>query len=137
MLPTYLEPMSADPGLDQSLRRAGRVWCTLWCIPGYDSIVSGASGMREWPKEWLRLNAVCPYYTMFPLEFPLSQLQLYPDVRRVLDPFCGRGTTLYAARLASREAVGSFLRPHSRRYGARRPGPRIHPDPEAAWTAFI
>ncbi len=62
--------------------------------------------MREWPNGWLRLNSVCPYYTMFPLDFPLSQLGLCPDARRVLDPFCGRGTTLYAARLVGREAVG-------------------------------
>ncbi|WP_338066098.1 DNA methyltransferase, partial [Hydrogenibacillus schlegelii] len=36
---------------------------------------------------------------MFPLDFPLSHLK---EARRedwVLDPFCGRGTTLYAARL--------------------------------------
>jgi len=59
----------------------------------------------------LRINAVCPYYTMFPLDFPLQQLQLYPDARRVLDPFCGRGTTLFAARLTGRDAVGIDLNP--------------------------
>jgi predicted RNA methylase len=48
---------------------------------------------------------------MFPLDFPLSQMKLYPDARRVLDPFCGRGTTLYAARLAGREAVGVDINP--------------------------
>lgn len=65
----------------------------------------------EWPEDWLRLNAVCPYYTMFPLDFPLGQLKLYPEARRVLDPFCGRGTTLYAARLAGRQAVGIDINP--------------------------
>lgn len=65
----------------------------------------------EWPARRLRLNAVCPYYTMFPLDFPLQQLQLYPNARRVLDPFCGRGTTLFAARLTGREAVGIDLNP--------------------------
>jgi hypothetical protein len=77
----------------------------------YDSVVSGAGEGGEWPEDWLRLNAVCPYYTMFPLDFPLSQLKLYPDARRVLDPFCGRGTTLYAARLAGRQAVGIDINP--------------------------
>jgi hypothetical protein len=48
---------------------------------------------------------------MFPLDFPLSQMKLYPDARRVLDPFCGRGTTLYAARLAGRETVGVDINP--------------------------
>lgn len=53
------------------------------------------------------LNAVCPYYTMYPLSFPLSVLE-----RRsaqggwVLDPFCGRGTTNFAARLLGLSTVG-------------------------------
>jgi DNA modification methylase len=73
--------------------------------------VSGTADVGEWPEDWLRLNAVCPYYTMFPLDFPLGQLKLYPDARRVLDPFCGRGTTRYAARLAGRHAVGIDINP--------------------------
>ena len=41
-----------------------------------------------------RLNAVCPYFTMFPLEFPLRILAEAQADHWVLDPFCGRGTTL-------------------------------------------
>lgn len=63
------------------------------------------------PEQWLRLNGVCPYYTMFPIDFPLEQLKLYPDTTRVLDPFCGRGTTVYAARLAGVPAVGVDINP--------------------------
>lgn len=48
---------------------------------------------------------------MFPLDFPLEQMRLYPEARRVLDPFCGRGTTLYAARLAKRESAGIDINP--------------------------
>jgi DNA modification methylase len=48
---------------------------------------------------------------MFPLDFPLEQMRLYPEARRVLDPFCGRGTTLYAARLAERESAGVDINP--------------------------
>lgn len=52
------------------------------------------------------LNAICPYFTMFPLEYPLRVLRKHrQDSPVVMDPFCGRGTTLYAARtlgLASR-----------------------------------
>jgi SAM-dependent methyltransferase len=73
--------------------------------------MSGPEKASEWPEEWLRLNAVCPYYTMFPLEFPLRQMELFPEAKRVLDPFCGRGTTLYAARLAEREALGVDISP--------------------------
>ena len=53
------------------------------------------------------LNAVCPYYTMFPLEFPMSVLKRSGTARlRVLDPFCGRGTTIFAARLKGHRAYG-------------------------------
>ncbi|MBB4904001.1 DNA methyltransferase [Actinophytocola algeriensis] len=59
----------------------------------------------------LRLNAICPYYTMFPIDFPLEQLAAKPDTTRVLDPFCGRGTTLYAARLLGIPSVGIDINP--------------------------
>lgn len=53
------------------------------------------------------LNAVCPYYTMFPIEFPISVLKRFGKRRlRVLDPFCGRGTTIFAARLRGHQAYG-------------------------------
>jgi hypothetical protein len=74
-------------------------------------VVPATAEVGEWPDDWLRLNAVCPYYTMFPLDFPLGQLALYPSARKILDPFCGRGTTLYAARLAGRQAVGIDVNP--------------------------
>lgn len=46
------------------------------------------------------LNGLCPYFTMFPLDFPFKILKR--KARKgdlVLDPFCGRGTTNFAARL--------------------------------------
>ena len=53
------------------------------------------------------LNAICPYFTMFPLDFPLSILsQLAQPGVWVLDPFCGRGTTNYAARLLGLPTIG-------------------------------
>jgi len=53
------------------------------------------------------LNAICPYFTMFPLDFPKRVLDRYAKKgQRVLDPFCGRGTTNFAARLAGLESVG-------------------------------
>mgnify|MGYP005817049781 FL=1 len=45
------------------------------------------------------LNAICPYFTMFPLEYPNKVLKKrLRDKPVVLDPFCGRGTTLFSAR---------------------------------------
>src|SRR5437870_3403054 len=44
---------------------------------------------------------------MFPLEFPLSILARRPTSSDwVLDPFCGRGTTNYAARLLGLPSIG-------------------------------
>ena len=53
------------------------------------------------------LNGICPYFTMFPLDFPLNILKRgarADDV--VLDPFCGRGTTNFAARLVGLRSLG-------------------------------
>jgi hypothetical protein len=44
------------------------------------------------------LNSICPYYTMFPLDFPWRALRHARKHQIVVDPFCGRGTTLFAAR---------------------------------------
>jgi hypothetical protein len=52
-------------------------------------------------------NAICPYYTMFPLEYPLRIIKKHRNLApTILDPFCGRGTTLYAARWMGCEAYG-------------------------------
>jgi DNA methylase len=50
---------------------------------------------REWQHP---LNGICPYYTMFPLDFPQRILRGARPRHMVVDPFCGRGTTLFAAR---------------------------------------
>ena len=62
---------------------------------------------RERCTPSLALNAVCPYYTMFPLSFPVSVLGRFGKKKlRVADPFCGRGTTIFAARLKGHRAYG-------------------------------
>lgn len=49
---------------------------------------------------------------MFPLEYPTEALACEPATRQgALDPFCGRGTTLYAARCAGRPAFGLDTNP--------------------------
>ena len=60
------------------------------------------------------LNAVCPYFTMFPLEFPMRRIKRESSSGRspvVLDLFCGRGTTLYAARAAGLPCTGIDVSP--------------------------
>src|SRR6266436_4359186 len=54
-----------------------------------------------------RLNAICPYFTMYPLDFPLRILAAETGRNKwVFDPFCGRGTTNLAARLKGLPTVG-------------------------------
>ena len=53
------------------------------------------------------LNAICPYFTMFPLEYPEKVLKRHrKEAPVVIDPFCGRGTTLFAARTFGLKAWG-------------------------------
>lgn len=73
--------------------------------------MTALAASQDWSEDSLRLNAICPYYTMFPLDFPLQQLAAKPDATRILDPFCGRGTTLFAARLAGLPSVGIDINP--------------------------
>lgn len=59
------------------------------------------------PSKQEALNGICPYFTMFPLEFPLKILRRRAsEGDLVLDPFCGRGTTNFAARLSGLESLG-------------------------------
>jgi hypothetical protein len=61
------------------------------------------------------LNAICPYFTMFPLEYPMRVL----DPKRlrtfhsplVCDPYCGRGTSIFAARLRGVRVLGIDIEP--------------------------
>jgi hypothetical protein len=48
---------------------------------------------------------------MFPLAFPLDRLAGAEPGSSVLDPFCGRGTTIFAARLLGLPAVGIDVNP--------------------------
>ena len=54
------------------------------------------------------LNAICPYFTMFPLRFPDEIIKRNKGGANnyVLDPFCGRGTTNYAARINGMSSIG-------------------------------
>lgn len=58
------------------------------------------------------LNAICPYFTMFPLEYPLHVIGKHKnDLPTVVDPFCGRGTTIYAARRMGLKSYGFDISP--------------------------
>ncbi len=64
------------------------------------------SGPLAYDRDYA-LNAICPYFTMFPLEYPIRILRKHKaEAPVVLDPFCGRGTTIFAARKLGIEAYG-------------------------------
>ena len=51
---------------------------------------------------------------MYPLDFPLGILRGHAkSPARVLDPFCGRGTTNFAARLAWLDSLGLASSPNA------------------------
>lgn len=55
----------------------------------------------------IQLNGICPYFTMFPLDFPYRILEKHAAPGEwVADPFCGRGTTNYASRVLGLPSVG-------------------------------
>src|SRR5579859_3052222 len=65
------------------------------------------NGTPLWADSAYALNTVCPYFTMFPLEFPLGRLSRESGKTPVLlDVFCGRGTSIYAARIRGVPAYG-------------------------------
>ena len=69
--------------------------------------MSRLAGIRLHEAEGGAAERICPYFTMSPLDFPLRILRsraVIGDV--VLDPFSGRGTTNYAARLLGLRSVG-------------------------------
>jgi len=70
-------------------------------------VVNGQVGKKTRLGLELHLNGICPYFTMFPLDFPYGILSGHARAgQAVLDPFCGRGTTNFAARLLGLYSVG-------------------------------
>jgi len=58
---------------------------------------------------WMKFG---PYYAMFPVDFALEAIQSYTKPGdHVLDPFSGRGTTLFAASMLDRTATGIDINP--------------------------
>ena len=81
---------------NHSLHALSRVNCPLY--PKSTPSTSTKNVALAYNKE-NALNAICPYFTMFPLEYPNRVLKKHlKDKPVVLDPFCGRGTTLFSAR---------------------------------------
>ena len=58
-----------------------------------------------------RFHSICPYFAMFPEEFVQRHLAWSQPGDLILDPFCGRGTTVFEALLRGRDAIGCDTNP--------------------------
>src|SRR5258706_885966 len=75
-----------------------------------------------------------PYYAMFPMEFALRTVQRYcPQDGRVLDPFAGRGTSIFAAAASGRIGTGIEIHPAGWLYGRA----KLNPAPKEAVLARL
>ena len=71
-------------------------------LPGYNTSRPELS-----VEDWGILNGICPYFTMFPLSFPMRVLGKRKRTDKwLLDPFVGRGTSLVAARSVGLGGIG-------------------------------
>jgi hypothetical protein len=65
-----------------------------------------------------------PYYAMFPMSFALATVQAFcPSRGGVLDPFAGRGTSIFAAAGTGRRGLGVEVQPAGWIYGKT----KLHP----------
>ncbi|WP_075880268.1 DNA methyltransferase [Vreelandella massiliensis] len=59
-----------------------------------------------------RWSGMGPYYAMFPVSFARSVIEEYSQPgQKVIDPFCGRGTTNYVSRVLGRDSFGCEINP--------------------------
>lgn len=59
-----------------------------------------------------RWASVGPYYAMFPVDFALEVIEAYTEPGdRVLDPFVGRGSSIFAAAVKGRTGCGIEINP--------------------------
>ena len=70
-----------------------------------------------------------PYYAMFPVSFARQMIATYSKPgETVVDPFCGRGTSLYVAKALGRESFGCELNPVGWIYAKTKVDPARRPE---------
>ena len=87
-------------------------------------------------ERWLPSSAVGrwstlgPYYAMFPVDFVRRTIEEFcPPGGAVLDPFCGRGTVPYVAKVTGHRSLGVDLNPVAYVFAAAKtdPEPSVSP----------
>ena len=84
-------------------------------------------GQRNYDSATRRWAGLGPYYAMFPTDFADRVVRKYTDVGDlVLDPFAGRGTSVFSAASQCRAAVGVEISPVGFIYAKTKLGPADH-----------
>ena len=79
---------------------------------------------RTFASAEARWAGVGPYYAMFPAQFADETIKQYTrDGDTVLDPFAGRGTSLYSAAVSGRHGLGVEINPVGWVYAATKLAP--------------
>lgn len=74
-----------------------------------DDAFKYCKGFSTAQARWSRFGS---YYAMFPADFTFDVVSEYSKLGdKVLDPFCGRGTSLFAASVLGRTAYGIDINP--------------------------
>lgn len=70
-----------------------------------------------------------PYYAMFPVDFAFNAVSAHTSLADVvIDPFCGRGTAVYAAAASQRRGFGVEINPVGWIYGKTKVSPACGTD---------
>ena len=70
-----------------------------------------------------------PYYAIFPASFAFEAVEAYSEPGdKVLDPFCGRGTSVFATDALGRKGTGIEIQPLGWLYSSV----KLHPAPKDA-----
>jgi hypothetical protein len=86
-----------------------------------------ATTARTFATAEARWAGVGPYYAMFPAHFADRTIKTYTeDGDTVLDPFAGRGTSLYSAAVSGRHGLGIEINPVGWVYAATKLAPAQH-----------
>ena len=73
------------------------------------------TGYKTANSRWSRFG---PYYAMFPMEFAVETIDEFSNENDyVLDPFAGRGSSIYASGILNRNAYGIEINPVGWLYG--------------------
>ena len=92
------------------------------------AVANGRSSAGEGADVGSRWGRLGPYYAMFPVEFAREVIGKFSSAGAlVLDPFAGRGTSVYAAADMDRRAVGVEINPVGWVYGKAKIAPAPKP----------